>query len=168
MALYAEGRIRGRRVDDATRITLVRLAQLIDWRPVLTIVQPDTLIRTSRRIPALLAVAVEAAQSTADSCQSATAHCHDGDGECHVGRRADRGPIDGETRRTGLATNGAPPFFTVAALSLPNTRFRADDRPWGTSRYQRQTACARPPPPHRQCQSRRHRTSRTRSGHRAS
>jgi len=49
LALYAERRVRARRADDATRMTLVLLARLIDWRGVLTIVKPDTLIRWHRK-----------------------------------------------------------------------------------------------------------------------
>jgi hypothetical protein len=49
LALYRERQVKPRRADDATRITLVVLAQLIDWRAVLTIVKPDTLIRWHRR-----------------------------------------------------------------------------------------------------------------------
>ena len=49
LALYGERRVKSRRADDATRITLVVLARLIDWRAALTIVQPDTLIRWHRK-----------------------------------------------------------------------------------------------------------------------
>ena len=49
LALYRERQVRPRRADDATRITLVMLAQLIDWRAVLTIVQPATLLRWHRK-----------------------------------------------------------------------------------------------------------------------
>jgi putative transposase len=49
LALYRERRVTSRRADDATRITLAMLSQLIDWRAVLTIVKPDTLIRWHRR-----------------------------------------------------------------------------------------------------------------------
>ena len=49
LALYRERRVKPRRADDATRITLVVLSQLIDWRAVLTIVEPDTLIRWHRK-----------------------------------------------------------------------------------------------------------------------
>src|SRR5437870_268535 len=49
LALYAERRVRSRRVDDTTRLTLVLLAWLIDWRAALTIVQPETLIRWHRQ-----------------------------------------------------------------------------------------------------------------------
>ena len=49
MALYRERRVKPRRADDATRIALVLLSQLIDWRAVLTIVQPATLIRWHRK-----------------------------------------------------------------------------------------------------------------------
>ena len=44
-----ERRVKPRRADDATRIALVVLARLIDWRAALTIVQPDTLIRWHRK-----------------------------------------------------------------------------------------------------------------------
>jgi putative transposase len=49
LALYGERQVKPRRADDATRITLIVLAQLIDWRAVLTIVKPNTLIRWHRR-----------------------------------------------------------------------------------------------------------------------
>ena len=49
LALYRERQVKPRRADDATRITLVMLSQLIDWRAVLTIVQPATLIRWHRK-----------------------------------------------------------------------------------------------------------------------
>lgn len=49
LALYAERAVRPRRADDATRITLIVLARLIDWRAALTIVKPDTLIRWHRK-----------------------------------------------------------------------------------------------------------------------
>ena len=49
LALYAERSVRRRRADDASRITLVVLARLIDWGAALTIVKPDTLIRWHRK-----------------------------------------------------------------------------------------------------------------------
>jgi putative transposase len=49
LALYRERRFKSHRADNATRITLVVFSQLIDWRAVLTIVKPDTLIRWHRR-----------------------------------------------------------------------------------------------------------------------
>jgi hypothetical protein len=45
LALYQERRVAPRRADDATRITLVVLSRLTDWRAMLTIVKPDTLTR---------------------------------------------------------------------------------------------------------------------------
>src|SRR5437762_5262929 len=45
LALYVERHVKPRRADDATRITLLALSWLIDWRRVLTVVKPDTLIR---------------------------------------------------------------------------------------------------------------------------
>jgi putative transposase len=49
LALYQERRVKPRCADDAGRITLVTLSRLIDWRAVLTIVKPDTLIRWHRK-----------------------------------------------------------------------------------------------------------------------
>jgi transposase InsO family protein len=48
LALYQERQVKPRRVDDATRITLVVLSKLTDWRAILTIVKPETLIRWHR------------------------------------------------------------------------------------------------------------------------
>src|SRR5438105_12096321 len=49
LALYLERQAKPRRADDATRITLVALSYLIEWRRVLTVVRPDTLIRWHRK-----------------------------------------------------------------------------------------------------------------------
>ena len=48
LALYLEREARPRRASNATRLTLVVLARFIRWREVLTIVQPDTLVRWHR------------------------------------------------------------------------------------------------------------------------
>ena len=48
LALYIERQAKPRRADDATRIALVALSRLVDWRRLLTIVKPDTLIRWHR------------------------------------------------------------------------------------------------------------------------
>ena len=49
LALYVERQAKPRRADNATRMTLVALSWFIDWRGVLTVVKPDTLIRWHRR-----------------------------------------------------------------------------------------------------------------------
>src|SRR5262245_61878984 len=49
LALYQERQVRPRRATDAIRIALVWLGQRFDWRPVLGIVQPETLIRWHRQ-----------------------------------------------------------------------------------------------------------------------
>ena len=43
LAFYAEHRVKPRRLDDATRLTLVVLARFIEWRHLLRVVQPETL-----------------------------------------------------------------------------------------------------------------------------
>ena len=45
LALYVERQMKPRRADDATRIALVALSWLIDWRRLLTVVKPEPLIR---------------------------------------------------------------------------------------------------------------------------
>ena len=49
LALYQERRVKPRRPDPATRVILVLLSRLLDWRSLLTVVQPDTLIRWHRQ-----------------------------------------------------------------------------------------------------------------------
>jgi putative transposase len=49
LALYVERQAKPRRADDATRIALVALSWLIDWRRLLTVVRPDTLIKWHRK-----------------------------------------------------------------------------------------------------------------------
>lgn len=49
LALYVERQVKPRRADDATRIALVALSWLIDWRELLTVVKPKTLIRWHRK-----------------------------------------------------------------------------------------------------------------------
>jgi hypothetical protein len=48
LALYLEREAKPRRANNGTRLTLVVLARFIEWREVLTIVQPDTLVRWHR------------------------------------------------------------------------------------------------------------------------
>jgi putative transposase len=49
LAFYLERKVKPRRVDNATRITLVVLAQFVDWRRLLIIVRPVTLVRWHRQ-----------------------------------------------------------------------------------------------------------------------
>src|SRR5260370_34335110 len=49
LALYLERQAQPRRADDATRVTLVALSRLGEWRQLLAIVKPGTLIRSHRQ-----------------------------------------------------------------------------------------------------------------------
>jgi hypothetical protein len=80
--VYVERQVKPRRADDATRITLVALSWLIDWRRVLTVVKPDTLIRWHRRGFQLFG----RPRLPEDH---ATPDLGDGVGESNVGRDAD-------------------------------------------------------------------------------
>jgi hypothetical protein len=49
LALYQKRRTKPRRPDPATRVALVLLSRCLDWRSMLTVVQPNTLIRWHRQ-----------------------------------------------------------------------------------------------------------------------
>jgi hypothetical protein len=49
LAFYVEWQVKPRPADDRTRIALVALSSLIEWRRILTIVKPDTLIGWHRK-----------------------------------------------------------------------------------------------------------------------
>jgi len=49
LALYIERNKKPRRASDSVRFTLAQLARFFEWRAVLTVVKPDTLIRWHRR-----------------------------------------------------------------------------------------------------------------------
>jgi putative transposase len=49
LAFYVERNIRPRRLDNAARVALVVLARVIDWRQLLTVVQPEALVRWHRQ-----------------------------------------------------------------------------------------------------------------------
>ena len=49
LALYQERRAKPRRADDATRIVLAGLSRFLEWRQLLVIVKPATLIRWHRK-----------------------------------------------------------------------------------------------------------------------
>jgi putative transposase len=49
LALYLERQVKPRRADDATLLTLVALSRVVDWRRMLTIVKPETLLHWHRQ-----------------------------------------------------------------------------------------------------------------------
>jgi hypothetical protein len=49
LALYQERKVKPRRADDGTRIILAGLSRFLEWRQLLVIVTPETLIRWHRR-----------------------------------------------------------------------------------------------------------------------
>ena len=49
LASHQERRMKSRRADDVTRIILAGLSRLLDWRQLLVIVKPETLIRWHRK-----------------------------------------------------------------------------------------------------------------------
>jgi len=49
LAFYVERKVKPRRLNDATRIALTLLARLMDWRQLLVVVRPETLVRWHRQ-----------------------------------------------------------------------------------------------------------------------
>jgi hypothetical protein len=49
LALFQGARTKPRRPDPSTRVMLVMLSRWLDWRSMLTVVKPDTLIRWHRQ-----------------------------------------------------------------------------------------------------------------------
>jgi putative transposase len=49
LALYQERRVKPRGSDPSTRIILVLLSHVLDWRSLLTVVQPERFIRWHRQ-----------------------------------------------------------------------------------------------------------------------
>jgi len=49
LALYLARQVKPRRANNASRMTLIALSRLVDWRRVLVVVKPDTFIRWHRQ-----------------------------------------------------------------------------------------------------------------------
>jgi putative transposase len=49
LALYLERKVKPRRANEGTKLTLVLLSRMFAWREVLTVFKPDTLIRRHRK-----------------------------------------------------------------------------------------------------------------------
>ena len=54
LSLYIERGVKPRRIDSVTRVRLVLLSKLFDWRRALTVVRPETLLRRHRKAWKLL------------------------------------------------------------------------------------------------------------------
>ena len=45
LALFQERKVKPRRAEDSTRLSMATVSRLVDWRTVLVVVKPDTLVR---------------------------------------------------------------------------------------------------------------------------
>jgi len=52
LAFYRERKIKRRRADNPTRVTLALLSRWFDWRDALTVVRPKTLVPWHRKVSA--------------------------------------------------------------------------------------------------------------------
>ena len=85
LALYQERRVKPRQAAPATRVVLVLLSQLLDWRSLLTVVQPDTLIRWHRQGWRLLWRWKSRPRTAADSARYAATNRHHGESQSDLG-----------------------------------------------------------------------------------
>ena len=49
LALFQERKVKPRRAADSTRWSMATVSRLVDWRTVLVVVKPDTLVRWHRQ-----------------------------------------------------------------------------------------------------------------------
>jgi hypothetical protein len=84
LALYQERRVKSRRPDPATRVVLALLSRLLDWRALLTVVQPHPHPVASSGLAAPLAADV-ATRTAAHSEGVAATHREHGPGEPDLG-----------------------------------------------------------------------------------
>ena len=86
LACYVERQVRPRRTDNASRIALVLLSPLVDWRQLFTIVRPDTLVRWHRDLfSPLLAVEITSTWATLHAYRGAATHPGNGHSQPHMG-----------------------------------------------------------------------------------
>ena len=108
LALYLARQVRPRRADDTTRIALVALSRLVDWRQLLAIVKGHADSLASNGVPLVLAVAIKRTGPSRHSGKCAAADCADGDGESDLVRGADRRGTRRQAWDSGVAANGSP------------------------------------------------------------
>ena len=102
LAVYQERRVKPRRADSATRVILVRLSRVLDWRSLLTVVKRHAHPVASSGLAAVLAKEVEA--RTTDSAGCAAPDRHDGAGRPDLGEER----IANELQlKSGVKTNHA-------------------------------------------------------------
>src|SRR5262247_2590994 len=71
LGLYVERKKKPRRATDSVRFTMARLSRFFEWRSILTVVKPDTLIRwQTKRIPMFLEMEVSFERSAESSDRS--------------------------------------------------------------------------------------------------
>ena len=117
LALYFEREAKPRRASNATRLTLVVLARFIEWRAVLTIVQPDTLVRWHRHAFRLFWRWTSRRRGRPRIPETPSAPDRgDGDRESDLGRGAHRRGTAGQAR--DLRFSADHPTLHAAIVSL--------------------------------------------------
>ena len=107
LAMYVERGLKPRRPDVATRVSLVLLSGLFDWRRALVVVRPETLLPWDRAGFRLIWRFEVAPWTTRDPGGIASAHPTHGLGEPAPGRGAHRQRAIAQARVQGPAANSA-------------------------------------------------------------
>ena len=109
LGLYVERKKKPRRATDSVRFTLAQLSRFFEWRPILTVVKPDTLIRwQSERIPALLEMEVSVECSAESANRSPKVDRPHGFKQSDMGRGADRKRTSVEDWNSDFAADDPP------------------------------------------------------------
>src|SRR5262249_11423762 len=137
LALYLERQVKPRRASNATRLTLVVLARFIEWRSLLTIVRPDTLIRWHCHAFRLLWRWKSRARTPADSARSSAVDHSDGEGELDLGRGAHRRRVVVEIGHLGVLTHREAIYAPTASFARTNVAGLEHVRPQSRSRRAR-------------------------------
>jgi hypothetical protein len=104
LTFYQECKIKPRRTDNPTRLTLVWLSRWFDWRNALAVVTPKTFIGWQRGFLTFLALEIPI-RPVANSAGTPTSDLQDGSGEPLVGRGANCKRVAAESRSSRVAAH---------------------------------------------------------------
>ena len=115
LAFYQERKVKPRRADNPTRLTLVLLSRWFNWRDALIVVRPKTFVTWHRKAFRLFWHLESRSWPAADPCGASTSHSQNGAREPLVGRRADRKRATTEARSARLAAHNPEVHAEVAS-----------------------------------------------------
>jgi hypothetical protein len=115
LAFYEERKVKPRRADNPTRLSLVLLSRWFNWRDALTIVKPRTFITWHRKGFRLFWRWQSEPRPTANPSRTSTSDSQNGARESLLGPRADRKRAAAEARPSGVTANDPEVYVEVSA-----------------------------------------------------